>query len=210
MARKKSEPRQAAVSPAGTWWKTAIVPGSLTMHLAAIGVARTIGQCVRGATTGFGPADVVDTIGDRPSGLHVWTVGDPERLTKYRDWLLRWPHKPEQADPPDRLLGLKEGEPESQWLRALAAEGVRACWEGPIGIGSDDGRGPYLPVLVNRGEAGWAVTLPHWPRSNWTAVSVAVRAADLYHGDNIGDRSLRSHSWAVYPVTEVPTETLPA
>jgi hypothetical protein len=213
--KAKAEPRPALEPPAGTRWRTAIQPGSITMHLAAIGMARTLDRSRLGATTAFGPAEV-DTVGDRPAGLHIWTVNDPDRIRRYRDWLLsEWEGRPDVAPRGlDRLLGLEplegEDQPAGPWVDALAAEGVAGCWQGPIGLGNHPpDRRPYLPILVNRGEGTWALALPYWPRSTWTAVSVAVRAADLYHGDGIGDRSLRSHSWAVYPVATAPTETLP-
>ena len=54
--KAKAEPRPALEPPAGTRWRTAIQPGSITMHLAAIGMARTLDRSRLGATTAFGPA----------------------------------------------------------------------------------------------------------------------------------------------------------
>ncbi len=46
------------------------------------------------------------------------------------------------------------------------------------------------------------MTLPNWYRSAWNSVSVAIRAADLYHDKEIGDLAIRPNSWSVYAISE--------
>jgi hypothetical protein len=204
------------------------MPGDLSQHLAAIGLARLLEEFHPSATTCFGPAEPPENRLDRPTGFWIWTVQDAGRVMRFARWLgqRQWTF----ATPHDRtdqgrvwhasqeggttralhhLLGLADLDAPlcPKWLQAFGRIGAAVSGWGVLILGSGGKREPSLPAL-QWFDDGWAFVLPYWHRRHWQTLEV-VLSSDISRQSAEGDPSWWSRLWAVYAMTATPVAELP-